>query len=72
MEDYLREIVSEYEKNFPILDSAESIRFSQLNRLDVFTGKTHRESKSTDDNCFESNFSDPYDKVIKLISQHLI
>ena len=69
MEEYLRQILSEYEKNSPILDSGKSIRWRQLEYLDEFTKKrtalTYRSKLSF------SDFSERYDHVIKLISQDL-
>lgn len=77
MEDYLRQILKEYEKMCPILDSGESIYFSQLEHLDEFTGRTSRDFKFTHYERasiyrLKSHFSEPYDDVIKLISQNLI
>jgi hypothetical protein len=77
MEDYLRQILSEYEEKSPSLDSGQSICFIQLERLDEFTGKTKRDFKFAGDespstNRLKSKFSDPYHDVITLISQHLI
>ena len=77
MEDYLRQILTEYENHRPLIDSNHTVHFADLERLDEFTGATKRSfqfSKYTKktDYRLKSHFSDRYESVIKMISQRLV
>lgn len=67
MEKYLRKILKEYEKTSPILDSGIRIYWNRLGDLDEFTESAKKKTKR-----FNTQFSDPYYRAIKLISQNLI
>ena len=76
MEDYLRELLKEYEATKPLLDQNAPVVFSTLERLDEFTGATRRSftcsqyHKKTDYR-FITHFADLYDVVIEVISKNL-
>ncbi len=42
MESYLRPILNEFEKYNPTIEKGEQIELNTLERLDEFTGSTHR------------------------------
>lgn len=76
MEDYLRQILGEYEKARPQLDSGHTVKFAELERLDEFTGSTGREFafsryKTKTDYRLISHFSIPSERVVEEISEHL-
>ena len=77
MEDYLRQILKEYEETQQLLNAGKKVQFLELERLDEFTGKPRRKfnysryTKKTDYR-FISHFAKPYDSAIEMISKKLI
>ncbi|ESA32877.1 hypothetical protein N836_24120 [Leptolyngbya sp. Heron Island J] len=77
MEDYLRQILGEYEKYGPLFDIGTSVNFSDLERLAEFTGKTKasfqfkKYAKKTNYRL-KSHFSDVYESVIGMIRHQLV
>ena len=67
MEEYLRDILTEYEEWGPILESieVEKRKFLKLSRLDEFTGTTNRNFSGK---RFLKDFWSSYNKILDKIS----
>ena len=64
MEDYLREVVKEYEKYNPkLLIDSSAVKFVNLRRLKEFTGS----ASNRDSEGFEESLATPHDKIIELV-----
>lgn len=77
MEDYLRQILNEYEETRPLLENGQSVQFTHLERLDEFTGTTGRSFECSRYQKkigyrLVSHFSVPYDDVVEIVSKHII
>jgi hypothetical protein len=75
MEEYLRQLLKEFEQYSPLLNSKQQIDFLTLERLNEFTGTTNRSFPFRRDPNksfrFKENFSTPYSEVIKIIGRNL-
>jgi nucleoside phosphorylase len=77
MEDYLRQILKEFEATNPSLQKAQPVEFSTLERLNEFTCSTKQEFKFArygrkTDYRFKTHFSRPYYAVVKIVKEHLV
>jgi hypothetical protein len=63
MEDYLRDLLLEYERWMPPLRVGAAVQFATLEKLRAFTGSTRDEGKT-----FLTSFADPYEKIVSRIS----
>ena len=79
MEDYLRKILNEFEDKSPLLNNKQPVHFTELERLDEFTGRTtkNRDFKFSGGKPpdvyyrFTESFGDLYKKVIEEIGKNL-
>lgn len=79
MEDYLREILDEFEEMCLLLNGDQPVKFTDLERLDEFTGRTTKNrafkfSKGSTRSInyrFSESFADLYDLVIEEIGKKL-
>ena len=78
MEDYQRKLLNEYETVRPVLAGEHSVPFDDLERLDEFTGTTHRnfvfKSAANQKHPYRmrSQFSKPCEAVVQRISDDLL
>jgi hypothetical protein len=70
MEDYLRDVLWEYEKASALRISGKPVVFGDLKKLEEFTGATKR-TLAPERHRFKDHFADPYDKVVEAISKQL-
>jgi hypothetical protein len=70
MEDYLRDVLWEYEKASALRESGKPVVFGDLEKLEEFTGATKR-TLAPERHRFKAHFSAPYDMVVKAISKQL-
>jgi len=66
MEDYLRNLLREYEECMPQLRAEASVQFATLVRLRAFTGSTRDEGE-----IFLTDFADPYEQIVSKIGRSI-
>lgn len=73
-EDYVRQILNKFEATSPLLNQGKDILFSELERLDEFTGATKREFKfkryaHKTDYRLKSHFFGPVEATVEMVSR---
>lgn len=68
MEDYLRGILSEYEKWYPRMAAKQEVAFDHLPLLREFTGSTRDGFQSR---RFLKEFGEPYENILNNISESI-
>ena len=81
MEDYLRQMLKEFESVSPLLKKNQPVDFMSLEYLDEFTGTTNRNFSFTDEKNkrddqkknyrFKVHFSESYSTAINEIGKNL-